>query len=77
MKKFETSDSYTEEEVQAFIDDYAKLVDKHGFIISGCGCCGSPFVMALTDEDYSSDEEDLAENIAAENIEHLQENILS
>lgn len=28
-----------------FLKDLAKLTQKHGFAIGGCGCCGSPFVL--------------------------------
>ena len=27
-----------------FFAELLKISDKHGFYISGCGCCGSPFI---------------------------------
>lgn len=27
-----------------FLDELAALTAKHGLVIEGCGCCGSPFL---------------------------------
>jgi hypothetical protein len=35
---------FTPAEAKAFLRDLAKLSEKHGIIIAGCGCCGSPFL---------------------------------
>ena len=43
MTKTETKPTAAREE---FLKDLAKLTRKHGFAIGGCGCCGSPFVLA-------------------------------
>jgi hypothetical protein len=47
---------------EAFLEELTALSKKHGLIISGCGCCGSPRVTEI-DEDsgpgpYIFDEED-------------------
>ena len=30
--------------LEQFMDDLAALTNKYGYIISGCGCCGSPCI---------------------------------
>lgn len=34
-----------EPKLNAFLADLERICDKHGFGISGCGCCGSPTVL--------------------------------
>ena len=34
-------------EDQAFLDELTLLTKKHGIVIAGCGCCGSPFLYDL------------------------------
>lgn len=29
---------------EAFLAEYGDLVRRHGIAITGCGCCGSPFL---------------------------------
>jgi hypothetical protein len=31
------------EKEKAFLDELTELSKKHGLIIDGCGCCGSPY----------------------------------
>ena len=32
------------ENLKAFLKELAAITDKYGYVIDGCGCCGSPFV---------------------------------
>lgn len=32
------------ERYEAFLADLGAISSKHGVVISGCGCCGSPFL---------------------------------
>lgn len=34
----------TIEQIGSFLREYEELCLRHGLMISGCGCCGSPFV---------------------------------
>ncbi len=34
----------TPERLQAFLEDLRLLYEKHGLVISACGCCDSPWV---------------------------------
>ena len=34
------------ETLEAFVADLNALADKHGLVVGGCGCCGSPWVVA-------------------------------
>jgi hypothetical protein len=43
-------DRYTEKE-RAFLIDLEAISRKHGIVVSGCGCCGSPNLEPMTDED--------------------------
>ncbi len=36
--------------VEAFALEYEALCRKHNLVISGCGCCGSPFLIELEHE---------------------------
>lgn len=38
-------------EHKAFLDDLAAVCEKHGMVIGGCGCCGSPWVCDAPDGD--------------------------
>ena len=31
----------------AFLDALTQLSQEHGFVIAGCGCCGSPWIARL------------------------------
>jgi hypothetical protein len=35
-------------DLDKFLRDLSKLTLKHGYVIGGCGCCGSPFVSKET-----------------------------
>lgn len=39
----------TEDQLEAFRDDLTALTKKHGIVIGGCGCCGSPFMYPLSE----------------------------
>ena len=32
------------EKLDKFLEELSKLSNKYGFVIGGCGCCGSPWV---------------------------------
>ena len=40
----EKEPAISETDLAAFLSDLAKLTEKHGIKIGGCGCCGSPWV---------------------------------
>lgn len=48
-----------------FLKEYQVICEKHNIIVTGCGCCDSPFLVNLTE--YTTPIE--------EHIEHLKENI--
>ena len=35
-----------------FLRDLRELALKHGLKVGGCGCCGSPFLMELEDDEW-------------------------
>lgn len=35
---------------KAFLKDLRKLAIKHGIVIDGCGCCGSPYLSNAPDD---------------------------
>lgn len=35
------------ERIEAFLHDLRKISLKHGVVIGGCGCCGSPWASTL------------------------------
>jgi len=37
----------TKEQYTAFLCDLEEISRKHGIVIGGCGCCGSPFMNAM------------------------------
>lgn len=39
-------------EYKDFINDYMKLVKKHGVYIKACGCCNSPWVTHIINKDH-------------------------
>jgi len=38
------------EKIEAFLTELTELTKKHGIVIHGCGCCGSPSLFDI--EDY-------------------------
>lgn len=34
--------------IEEFLKELYKLSNKYGFVIDGCGCCGSPFLRDIT-----------------------------
>ena len=36
--------------LEEFLKELSELTKKHGFYISGCGCCGSPRINDFKDE---------------------------
>lgn len=49
--------------LEEFARDMLTVCNKHGYYIRGCGCCGSPFVRKMENDDDLG-----AENIVAENF---------
>ena len=43
------------ETVRTFLKELRELFTKHNIIITGCGCCGSPFFEDVTDDGDSVD----------------------
>lgn len=34
----------SKERLDKFLEELSELTNKYGFVIGGCGCCGSPWV---------------------------------
>jgi hypothetical protein len=45
---------YTDEQLRAFLIELSELSRKHGLLIGGCGCCGSPYIMRKEDNQEPS-----------------------
>ena len=45
---------YTGEQLRAFLIELSELSRKHGLLIGGCGCCGSPYIMRKEDDQEPS-----------------------
>ena len=43
------------ERLDKFLEELSELTNKYGFVIGGCGCCGSPWVDEI-DGDSGGDE---------------------
>ncbi len=43
------------ERFDKFLEELSELSNKYGFVICGCGCCGSPWIDEI-DGDFSADE---------------------
>lgn len=39
----------SDEEAEAFLHDLEHLTRRHGIMIRGCGCCGSPYLLRKKD----------------------------
>ena len=37
-------ETITNRKLEMFLKELAELTDKYGFVINGCGCCGSPWI---------------------------------
>jgi hypothetical protein len=37
-----------EDTSQKFLDELTELCNRYGVMITGCGCCGSPFLRKIT-----------------------------
>lgn len=38
------------EKMRAYLLEMTELARKHGYFITGCGCCGSPEIRAMPDD---------------------------
>lgn len=47
-------DTLSPERIAAFLAELTELSRKHGVVIGGCGCCGSPFLFPFDDEHTES-----------------------
>lgn len=55
------------EGLEAFLAELTELSRKHGIVIGGCGCCGSPWVYkkdVLDTERYISENGELLDLVA-------------
>lgn len=43
------------ERLQPFLEELTALTTKHRISIGGCGCCGSPFLLDLEDDQTRKD----------------------
>lgn len=50
------------ENLKAFLKELSALTRKHKISISGCGCCGSPYLQEISDEDASDAEYEVLGN---------------
>lgn len=41
----------TDSKIEKFLEELTELTRKHGLYIQGCGCCGSPAIRKITDEE--------------------------
>lgn len=48
-------------EIECFLIGLAELTEKHGIVICGCGCCGSP---------YLEERKMTVETVVAENLQY-------
>ena len=46
------------DKAKEFLKEYEKLCQKYGMGLQGCGCCGSPYLVAYNEEDRIVDEID-------------------
>lgn len=42
------------EKAEAFLSDLRRISLKHGVVVSGCGCCGSPRLAGLSKRDMKT-----------------------
>lgn len=52
MNMLQTVKKLDEKAVKNFLIDLSKLYKKHKLCLAGCGCCGSPYIKELEDEQY-------------------------
>lgn len=55
-----------------FLTELEALYKKYGVIITGCGCCGSPFLYSKDEMIQHGEDEQYFEAQSKENIEHLR-----
>jgi len=48
-------DKNNELEVEQFLNELTELTKKYGLAIGGCGCCGSPWLDNLENDEVSYD----------------------
>ena len=51
----------TDEQVKLFLKELSELSRKHHIYIDGCGCCGSPYLVAF--EGYAFEDDNDYENL--------------
>ena len=71
-KKFDMTKLVTESRKIAFLQEYENLCRTFKIIITGCGCCGSPFTYSKQEMENGIITETFDE-LLKENIEHLSE----
>jgi len=56
------------EKYDEFLVDYAKLIEKHRIFISACGCCGSPWVAEMDNDNpaYANTVEEIIDHLKGE-----------
>lgn len=56
--------------LEEFLKELSELTQKHGFVIGGCGCCGSPWIGDFKNE-FDADELHYNDKKQKYEVEHL------